>query len=134
MATTVRTRLTASEGRRFGFTLGGAFLVLALLAWWRGRMGIVGGTGIIAGSLLLAALVIPTHLGPVERAWMAFARALSRVTTPIVMAVLYFGLLTPIAIVRLLFVHNPIVQRPTTTGYWKPRVSGHRRSSLERQF
>ena len=108
--------------------------MLALLAWWRGRLGVAGGMGIVAGSLALAALVMPTHLGPVERAWMGFASALSRVTTPIVMAVLYFGLLTPIALVHRLFVHNPIVQRPTTTGFWKARASGRRRSSLERQF
>ena len=134
MATAVRTRLTAREGRRFGFTLGGAFLVLALLAWWRGRTGIAGGVGIVAGSLVLAGLVMPTRLGPVERSWMAFAQALSRVTTPIVMALLYFGLLTPIALLRRLFVQDPIVHRATETGYWKPRPHGRRSSSLERQF
>ena len=35
-----------------------------------------------AGSSSLAALVAPTALGPVERAWMGLAHAISRVTTP----------------------------------------------------
>ncbi len=132
MATTVRTRLTPREGRRFGFTLGGAFFTLALLAGWRGRATLAAVLGVIAGVLVLAAVVIPTRLGPVERGWMALALVLSRVTTPIVMAVIYFGLITPLALFRRHFVHNPIVQPAGETGYWKPRKRGA--SSLERQF
>jgi hypothetical protein len=89
--------------------------------------------GVVAGSLVLAALVIPTRLGTVERVWMNLAHALSRVTTPIVMAILYFGLITPIALFRRLLGHNSIVQRETLIGYWKPRTH-RRRSNLQRQF
>lgn len=132
MATAVRTRLTASEGRRFGFTVGGAFLALGLLAWWRGRATLAAVLAIGGGLLVLAALAVPTRLGPIERAWMGFAYYLSRFTTPIVMAIMYFGIVTPLGIVRRLLAHNPIVQRETTTGFWK--VRDQRRSRLERQF
>ena len=30
-------KMTASEGRRFGLTVGTAFLVFAAIAWWRGH-------------------------------------------------------------------------------------------------
>jgi hypothetical protein len=132
MATPVRTRLTASEGRRFGFTVGGAFLVLGLIAWWRGRPTLASVLAAAGGLLVLAALVVPTRLGPIERLWMTFAHRLSRFTTPVVMAIMYFGIITPLGILRRLFAHNPIVQRETTTGFWKAR--DQKRSRLERQF
>ena len=132
MATAVRTRLTASEGRRFGLTVGGAFLALGLIAWWRGRTNLAAVLAVGGSLLVLAALIVPTRLGPIERAWMAFAHRLSRFTTPIVMAIMYFGIITPLGILRRLFAHNPIVQRETTTGFWKTR--DRRRSRLERQF
>jgi hypothetical protein len=30
-------RLTAAQGRRFGLTVGAAFLVIAAIVWWRER-------------------------------------------------------------------------------------------------
>ena len=134
MAARVRARLTDGEGRRFGLTLGGAFLLIASIAWWRERAVATAIAGGLSGALVLAALLVPTRLGPVERAWMALAHVLSRVTTPVVMAVLYFGLITPIGMLRRFFSGNPVVQREVEGGYWKPRPADQRRSNLERQF
>ena len=38
MAAGIPARLTAAEGRKFAFTVAAAFLVLAALLWWRGRL------------------------------------------------------------------------------------------------
>ena len=135
MAANLPTRLTAREGRRFGFTVGGAFFVLAALAWWRERSLVANVLGALAGSLMLAALLVPTHLGPVERAWMKLAHAISRVTTPVVMAVMYFGIITPIGLVRRAFGYSAIQHHASTDGFWKSRPAGERRSrSMEQQF
>ena len=135
MAADVPARLTPREGRRFAFTVGGAFLVLALLAWWRDRLVVGSVLGALAAALLLSGLLVPTRLGPIERAWMKLAHAISRVTTPVVMAVMYFGILTPVGLMRRWFGHNPIDHRPSDGGFWKARPVGKRRSaSMEQQF
>ena len=64
---------------------------------------------------------------------MTLAHALSRVTTPVVMAAMYFGLITPIGLLRRLFGHNSVVHHATMNGFWKARAKG-RSASLERQF
>ena len=133
MGTAVHARLTSSEGRRFGLTLGSAFLAFAMFALWRGRPNAVVLLGSIGLVLAIAGILIPTRLAPVERAWMTLARAISFVTTPIVMAVLYFGIITPVGLVRRLVADNPIAQRATSNGYWKPRAKG-RSANMERQF
>ena len=135
MAIRVPARLTAREGRRFGLTVGGAFLVLAAAAWWRGNGAAASVTGTVGTTLALAGLVVPAHLGPVQRAWMRLAQAISRVTTPIVMAAMYFLVLTPVGVARRAFAGNPLVHQATDTGYWKQRPEGRRRTgSMERQF
>jgi ABC-type uncharacterized transport system permease subunit len=83
----------------------------------------------------LAALVVPAHLGPVERGWLKFAYLLSLVTTPLVMAALYFGVMTPLGLLRRSLGSNPIEQQASGGSYWKIRREGQRRSSnLHRQF
>src|SRR5258707_6130820 len=39
----------------------------------------------VGGTLVIAALLVPTWLGPIERAWMGLAHLISKVTTPIFM-------------------------------------------------
>ena len=135
MAARVPTRLTVAQGRRFGLTVGGAFAVLAAITWWRGHPWLMNGFGTLGGLLILAGLIVPTYLGPVERAWMALAHAISRVTTPIVMAVMYFVVLTPVGLLRRSVAGNSLMHAETATGFWKPRPAGSRRSaSMERQF
>jgi|SRR5688572_23834895 len=135
MAARVSARLTASQGRRFGLTVGLAFVVLAALTAWRDVRILPFVLGSIGGTLLVAAMLVPSHLGPVERAWMALAHAISRVTTPIIMAVMYFAVITPTAVARRSFGGNPLAHAAGSTGFWKPRPPDARRSkSMERQF
>jgi hypothetical protein len=65
--------------------VGGAFVALAGVAWWRGRHTIAIGLGALGTTLGLLGLLVPTRLGPVNRAWMGLATLLSRVTTPLFM-------------------------------------------------
>jgi ABC-type uncharacterized transport system permease subunit len=134
MAAGVPARLTVAQGRRFGLTVGGAFLVFAAIAWWRGHPTTTNVLGALGGVLALAGLAIPTLLGPVERAWMKLAHVISKVTTPIVMAVMYLLVLTPVGLLRRAFGGNPLVHQPKGASYWKSRPEGSRGGNLTRQF
>jgi len=128
-------RLTAAQGRRFGLTVGAAFLVIAAIVWWRERPTATMVLGGLGGLLTLSGLVIPTYLGPVERAWMALAHAISKVTTPIVMGVMYLGVLLPVGVLRRAFGGNPLVHTEQDHSYWRGRSDGSRRTaSMRRQF
>jgi hypothetical protein len=124
----------ARDGRKFGLVVGAAFIALAAFAYWRASHRTAAAFGVIGGALVLAALSIPDKLGPVERAWMALAQALSKITTPIFMAVLYFVVLTPFALSRRLLGKNALVRPAVGGSYWMPRAPGARRGDLERQF
>ncbi len=133
MAGRVSTRLTAAEGRRFGLTLGIAFLALAAVLLWRDRETAASVAGVIGVALLLAGLLVPTRLGPVERGWMAFAHAISKVTTPIFMGLVYYIAVVPIGVLMRLLRRNPIDRDATDGSFW---VAHERKSAdqMKRQF
>ena len=134
MESRVPARLSAADGRRFGLTLGAAFLALAaLLYWWRHREVAAAVAGSAGAFLVLAGVLVPTRLGPLERGWMALARLLSKVTTPVFMSAVFFLVITPIGLVMRLAGRRPLVHAEREGGYWAAPGSGGR-SDLEHQF
>ncbi len=129
----IRARLSPQEGRRFALTVGGVFLLLAALMAWRGSTIATWVCAVPGTALSLAGLLAPGRLSGVYRAWMGIALAISRVTSPIVMGVMYFLVLTPIALVLRLAGRNPLRHRPRDGGYWMPASPAGARE-LENQF
>jgi len=134
MAHRVPARLTRRDLRRFGLTVGGAFGLLALALRWRGGDVAPVVLGAAAVALVGGGVLTPGALGPVFRAWMRFALVLSRFTTPIVMGVLFFLVITPMGLLMRLFGRNPLVRRGGSDTYWIDRGPGERRSALDRPF
>ena len=135
MATRIPTRLTPREGRKFGLSVGLAFLALGGLIWWRGHITAATVIGALGGVLFLAGLLLPGKLGPVYRVWMGFALLLSKVTTPIFMGITFFLVIGPIALIMRLLGRNPMVRKEIDGSFWVRRPDGDkRRSNLARQF
>lgn len=134
MAARVPARLSVAEGRRFGLTVGTAFALLGAVAWWRGH-GLAAGIAVGVGvALMIAALVLPTRLGPIYRFWMGLAAAMSKVTTPIVMGIVYFVVVTPIGLLRRLAGKNSVRRQPATTFWVSRSADAERRVGMDRQF
>jgi hypothetical protein len=134
LETGVRTRLTPPEGRKFALTVGIAFAVLGGISRWRGHTQVPLVLWAVGGALVLAGILIPGKLDPVYRAWMGLAHAISRVTTPIFMGIVYFLVVTPIALVMRVFGYDPLQARASGSSRWRARDVDRRRSNLQRQF
>jgi hypothetical protein len=126
------TPFTAKDGRKFAFPVGAAFLVLAAIAYWRHPLGlpwkVLTGLG---GTLWVLGAIMPAQLGPVYRGWMGFAKVLSKFTTPIFMGVVYYLVLTPIALGMRLFGRNAMVHKEQNGSYW---MDARGRSDMTHQF
>src|SRR5690606_20135097 len=116
-----------------GLVVGGAFLVIAAIGIWRDHQYVVWVGTVLGSALVLAGLIIPTHLGPVQRQWMRLAHAISRVTTPIVMSILYFVVITPAGLLLRAFGRNPLRHSGSGGGYWIERTAEDR-TDMRRQF
>ncbi len=126
-------RLTASDGRRFAFTVGLAFLVLGGLVALRGTRGLAFASAALGGALVAAGVLVPRHLGGVQAFWMKLARLISRVTTPVFMSIVFLLVMTPVGILRRLVARNSLVHEEKDGSFWKS-TDANRVRSMERQF
>jgi hypothetical protein len=134
LETVVPARLSPEAGRRFGLQVGTAFLVLAGIANWRGHARGAAVLGAMGGALVIGGLLMPNRMDPVHRVWMRLALVISKVTTPVVMSVLYFLVLTPVGLVLRAFGHRPIGAGRGAASTWVPREANLGRSDLTHQF
>jgi len=124
---------TTKELRQFGLLVGGAFAVIALIAFLRHKPTIVPGIfGTLGASLLLTGLAVPAVLSKVYAGWMGMAALLSKVTTPIFMGIIYFVIISPVGGLMRAAGRNKLKSVGDTI--WFTRASGERRGDLERQF
>ena len=126
----VTRRKQIREGRIFALTVAGGFLAGALLAMRRSRYRVEDAALVLSAIGVLAGLLIPGRLGPARRAWMKLGEAIGYVTTPIVMAILYYVVVTPIAITRRLAKRR----KPAAESGWHQRPPLPPRERMERQF
>jgi hypothetical protein len=66
---------------------------------------------LVGGVLALWALVAPSSLAPVYRNWMRFALLLNRVTTPLIMGVIFFLLFTPVALIKRILGNDAMARK-----------------------
>jgi hypothetical protein len=134
LANPVPARLSTGDLRKFGLLVGAAFFVLGCVLRWRdsGNAALV--LWGISAALVGLGLLLPSLLRPVYRGWMGLALLLSKVTTPIVMGVLYFVIMTPVGWLLRAFGHHPLVHGGKGQEIWIARAPDARRSDMERQF
>jgi hypothetical protein len=125
-------RLSPKEGRKFGLTVGVAFLVLAALSRWRGHEIVPYMLGAVGSVLVVAGAVLPTRLGPVQRGWMGLGHAISKVTTPIFLGIVFFLIIMPVGLLMRLLGRNPVRHAPVGGSYWAPRGKVH--GTMSNQF
>ena len=108
--------------REFGLIVGGVFLLLG--AWWfyRGKFGNATNLSMALGALLiLFGLIWPKALVYPNKAWMLLAAGLSFVSTRIILALVFFLIVTPIGVVKRLSGWDPLNRRSgSSDSYWRP--------------
>ncbi|PWT96234.1 MAG: hypothetical protein C5B55_00235 [Blastocatellia bacterium] len=123
--------------REFGLIVGGVFVVLS--AWWfyRGKFLSVASITLPLGALLvLLGFYFPRALVLPNKAWTTLAEALSYVSTRIILAVVYFLVLTPIGLFKRAFGWDPLHRRAKPSeSYWRPYgVRQQNRRHYEKMF
>ena len=111
--------------REFGLTTGIAIVVIfGLFFPWLLERDWPTWPWLIAAMLWLPALVRPLWLRRIYRGWMRFGLLASRVMTPLVLGIVFFGMITPMALLRRLSGTDPMQRAldPDRKSYRVPSV------------
>ena len=128
--------LTRSGLREFGFVTGAMVaVVFGLFFPWVLQTSIPLWPWVVAGILVAWAFVAPESLRPVHYWWMRLALLLSRITTPIILGVVFYMLIFPVGFVMRLFRHDPM-RRTLDESTESYRVNSHKKLPIhmERPF
>lgn len=125
------------EHKKFAFLIGGIFIAGA---WYYYRQGVSWSVDfLVVGSvLIILGIAYPAPLAGLYRGWMGIAVAAGFVVSKIVLAVVYFLVLTPIGIVSRLFGKHFLdlkIEKNAPT-YWRVHAENGKesRERMERQF
>lgn len=76
----------------------------------------------VAGTCLLLALAAPLSLIVIYRPWMRVARVLGRVSSTVLLGLVFFAVVTPLGLVMRLFGWDPFgLRRPRDASFWHRR-------------
>ena len=125
-----------SSDRAFGLVIAGVFLVIALGPLRRGhppRWSALTVSGVFA----LVALLKPILLSRVNRFWTQLGTLLGKVVSPLALGILFYGVLTPVAVAIRLAGKDPLRLKlnPEADSYWIERKPpGPPPQSMTNQF
>ena len=134
---------TKKELRKFGLLVGGIFVAWAALSIW--RHGVRPSSRVAAGVgsvLFLLGAAAPKLLAPLYTVWMRLAKVLGWINIRILLGVMFFLVVTPIAVIGRLFGYDPLALRerkkapgdPKATSYWIEREDRLDPERYKRQF
>jgi Saxitoxin biosynthesis operon protein SxtJ len=117
--------LRPGSERSFGLVMAAALGVLALVQLWHGRMLAPALLGTAAAGFAVCALSAPRLLRGPNALWFRFGLLLGKVVSPVVMALLFFVVITPIGLLMRLVGQRPLalgLDRGAKT-YWIARTA-----------
>jgi len=105
--------LNEKELRKFGLVTGSIVAVLfgLFLPWLFNHALPLWPPWIIAGVLIVWALILPATLAPVYKGWMRIGMALGWFNTRLILGILFFLIFTPIGLIMRLLGHDPMQRK-----------------------
>lgn len=131
--------VAASSDRAFGCTVGSVLMLIGITkAFLAGTVPLIAFLTFVSGAvLLLLGMVAPSRLSILNKIWFKLGTFIAKIVNPIVLALLFFLVVTPMALVMRIAGKRPLRLAPdrTATTYWierEPSTGGS--SSMTRQF
>jgi hypothetical protein len=79
---------------------------------------------LLSSFFLITSFFYQTLLTPLNKAWFMLGLALGKVVSPIVLGIIFFGLITPIALIARLMGRDELkLRRPKKSTYWSEPIS-----------
>ena len=111
----------AGSDRTFGYAFAALALAIGIYKQWLKQPSFA---WLIAGGILLAmAWLRPAWLRPAKLLWFRLGQLLQHVTSPVILALVWYGVMTPVAFMMRLSGKRPLhLERdPHAASYWIKR-------------
>jgi len=107
--------------KKFGITMGIAFLVISSLFFLRQKHGSAVSSLLVSFIFFITGLILPILLKPIYIIWMRFAFILGWVNTRIILIILFYLVFAPIGLAMRLFKVDLLERSKKKESYWKKK-------------
>jgi hypothetical protein len=113
----------AKKNRDFGYLFGFIFCFFSGYLYLKNAsLFLIVLTFILVGGLFVIGLLKPHLLSPLSNAWYLLGELLGRVVSPIILGIIFFLLITPVAIIGKLLGRDELaLKKKSTNSYWIDR-------------
>lgn len=109
---------------KFGWLFSGIFLAAFLYFQLEHAVSLSLLCGSLALFFVLATVLAPSRLDPLNRAWLSLSLFLGRVVSPIVLSIIFFVLIVPVALITRLFGRDVLLlKKRQVPSYWVDKES-----------
>ena len=127
---------TKRDLRKFGLTVGGVLAAIAVLLFYFEKPSTIY-FAVIGGLLILCGALIPQLLKPLNKIWMSLAIILGFIMSRVILTILFYLVLTPIALLAKLVGKKFMILKydKSAKTYWEKRsIIRKKQIDYERQF
>ncbi len=128
--------IVGPSNKKFGLTFAIIFFVIGLFLWHK-KAAVVFWPLALSATFLCSGLFMPKSLNALNLLWLKFGLLLHRLTSPIILAVMFYLLITPMGILMRVFGRCPIDKNFNVqlNSYWIVRnPPGPDPESMRNQF
>ena len=123
------------SNKKFGFFFTFVFTILAFYFLFIDSILWAQALAILAAFFLLITVIIPQVLLPLNKLWMRLGLLLGMIVSPIVLGIIFFGLVTPYGVVMRMFGRDELRLKFTKkSSHWISRSESIKSDSFKNQF
>ena len=123
------------SNRKFGFFFTLVFAVFAVFFFYFANVILASAFLATSSILLFITLIKADFLLPLNKIWMQFGLLIGMIVSPIVLGIIFFGLVTPYGVSMKMFGRDELKLKFTKrSSYWIKRIEPIKSESFKRQF
>ena len=124
------------SNKKFGLFFSAIFVLIAVYAYLKFRVEFAIFALTTSTLFAIAAILTPKILSPLNRLWFSLGLLLGKIVSPIVLALIFFVLITPVSLVTRLFGRDELkMKKRNVESYWVDRSPpGPSSASFKKQY
>ena len=127
--------LKLPSNKKFGYFFSLVFLFASALSLYLEKFGFSIIFLSLCTILILVTILAADILSPFNKLWMQLGLLLGKIVNPILLGMIFFGLITPVSIIlRLLGRDEMRIRNPKKSTYWVEQNPKTKSSSFKNQF
>jgi hypothetical protein len=122
--------------KKFGWFFSALFAIIALQSYSQQLKLLALAACITSFSFAAVTTLFPKALTPLNRVWYGIGMILGKVISPVILGIMFFVLITPVALISRLFGRDELkIKRSFVQSYWVDRLpAGPQSDSFKNQF